>query len=207
MRRPLYHDLMGHKGGPELCLDCRLNPEPVRHQVVGWDDQDLDERCGQCGEGFAIGEPVRRRLRKLWHAVCWEEVTRITQPDEEERFALTVRGWAASSDGVEQHAFSKAAEPVLQRALDLVTERGGTHGDTWRLPMVTAFLDHVLALKGIVIDDPEWKRLLIDSVFIDMKDARFARGEWEPDDLDDGGNYRATFTSWRAEYEQKEDKG
>lgn len=276
MRRPLYHDLMGHKGAPELCLDCRLSPEPdvdeleeraryeatkLRHQqaieahygvppdparqepeppaAMGLEEADKAWGAWQAKDHlfskrtlFAKQPTTARAVFIDGYLAALAENTTKDRADDDARFALTVRGWAASSGAgwpeqhwiggqksmrgraaakghgwdepqnpVEQHAFSRAAEPVLQRALELVTERGGTHGDTWRLPMVTAFLDHVLALHSIVIDDPEWKRLLIDAVFVDMKDARFARGEWKVDDIEDGVNYRAGFAGWRSEYD------
>ena len=170
----LRHDLMGHKGLAEFCVECRTRPDGTLAP--------------------APGIPVSFPLPTTRPA------SKDPDPDDEARISLTARGWRASSDGVEQHAFSLAAEPVLRAALDLVTERGGQHGDTWRLPMALPFVRSVLALLGILDPPEDWLRLLECAAFVDMKDIRVGRGEFNKDDHEDGVNYRAAFTGWISEY-------
>ena len=217
------HELLEHRGPAQYCMDCRIayresyDPEQLYQPLDPRTDE--DERVGRhVGSGhrgpaedcltcraYLAGDEARFALTvRGWAATADEDAPWTLNPDAE-RILREQPGGAMAPDGVEQHAFSKAAEPVLQRALDLVTERGGTHGDTWRLPMETTYVDHVLALEdGVISHSQAWKRLLICAAFVDMKSARFQRGEWKPDDIEDGINYAACFRTWRSEYDDPE---
>jgi len=202
--RSLYHAAMMHSGPATYCLECSrhiqyvVDPELLHHGDKTTDEDDA--RFALTVRGWAASADGVDDRNEAQRAV--DNLRASVSPSGARAALAKIDAENRAMDGVEQHAFSKAAEPVLQRALDLVTERGGTHGDTWRLPMETTYVDHVLALEdGVMSHSQAWKRLLICAAFVDMKSARFQRGEWKPDDIEDGINYAASFRTWRSEYD------
>ena len=103
-----------------------------------------------------------------------------------------------------RQAFNLAADATLARCQVIHAQRGSEYSDTWALDNIHAPVLR-LALRetfGFTATAEEL-RLITAAALADVKDSRLI-GEWKPDNMDDGINYRAAFTQWMTEYKAKQ---
>jgi hypothetical protein len=175
--------------------------EPERHQVVGWDDENLS----QFEEG--IGAIVAHNI----------EVEQIRTAKQEAARAWTVEAAddvedarvAANNSFYTPAAFNAAVNETLDRAREVSDTRGLEYGDTWALAnQFTPFSDSVENLDDPLVrgwhrvaeQSVELKRLKLIAGLIDVKISRM-RGPWKADTVEDLINYLAAFRTWRDEFE------
>lgn len=94
----------------------------------------------------------------------------------------------------------------MDRVKSIYSDRGENYLDTWDLKNQTrAVADATLDRFGIERLTPEQMRLLQLACLIDVKDSRLI-GKWNPDSIDDGIAYRASYCTHRDEYERAASK-
>lgn len=105
----------------------------------------------------------------------------------------------------QRQAFNVAADATLARCQQIHAQRGSEYADTWALENVHAPVLKLALRETFGFDaTAEELRLIMAASLCDVKDSRLI-GEWKPDNMDDGINYRGAFTQWMIEYKQNHD--